>query len=235
MATVLTQALDLVASSDEAASAVMVGRAFHTALEPYGLRASYSRAYGAPVRTSELVYARVSPPGWEEAYAREKLGTGNFLVRESRWRSTPFAWSTLPRVEPNDSKFWAVLHDYGFTDGLGVPCHGPNGYLGVVSLAFESLPGLAPDERRAIEVASLIVHDRMRALATVPERLAESLSARERDCLGFVAEGKSDWEIGVILSISQTTAHTHVENAKRKLGARTRAQACARAVALGLV
>ena len=50
-----------------------------------------------------------------------------------------------------------------------------------------------------------------------------------------MAEGKSDWEIGVILGVCQATAHTHVENAKRKLGAKSRPQAVARAVRLGIV
>lgn len=54
------------------------------------------------------------------------------------------------------------------------------------------------------------------------------LSPRERDCLVFVAQGKSDWEIGMILGVSKTTAHTHIENAKRKLDCRTRAQAVVR-------
>lgn len=58
--------------------------------------------------------------------------------------------------------------------------------------------------------------------------LAARLSPRERDCIAFVAQGKSDWEIGVILGVSRTTAHSHVENAKRKLDCRTRAQAVGR-------
>lgn len=69
--------------------------------------------------------------------------------------------------------------------------------------------------------------------AATPESAAPRLTARERDCLTFVAEGKSDWEIGVILGVSQATAHAHVENAKRKLGCRTRAQAVARAYVSG--
>jgi len=45
-----------------------------------------------------------------------------------------------------------------------------------------------------------------------------------------VAEGKSDWEISVILGISETTARFHVDNARQKLGAVSRAHAVARLV-----
>uniref|UniRef100_UPI0025DF53BB helix-turn-helix transcriptional regulator n=1 Tax=uncultured Phenylobacterium sp. TaxID=349273 RepID=UPI0025DF53BB len=54
------------------------------------------------------------------------------------------------------------------------------------------------------------------------------LTARERDALSWVAEGKSDWEIAVILGLSETTVRFHVDNARRKLGAVNRAQAVAR-------
>ena len=57
---------------------------------------------------------------------------------------------------------------------------------------------------------------------------ALNLTARESDALSWVAEGKSDWEIAVILGLSETTVRFHVDNARKKLGAVNRAQAVAR-------
>jgi len=54
---------------------------------------------------------------------------------------------------------------------------------------------------------------------------APILSARERQCLGLAAEGKSDWAISQILNISEHTVHKHIEAAKRRLGVATRVQA----------
>jgi DNA-binding CsgD family transcriptional regulator len=51
------------------------------------------------------------------------------------------------------------------------------------------------------------------------------LSKREAECLAWVTEGKSDWDISEILSISQWTVHEHIERAKSKLGVRSRIQA----------
>jgi DNA-binding CsgD family transcriptional regulator len=59
---------------------------------------------------------------------------------------------------------------------------------------------------------------------------ARPLTPRERECLRWVAAGKTDWEIGQILTISEQTAHGYVQNALAKLGARTRAQAVALAM-----
>jgi DNA-binding CsgD family transcriptional regulator len=57
-----------------------------------------------------------------------------------------------------------------------------------------------------------------------------NLTPRERECLKWVAAGKTDWEISQILNISEQTAHGYVQNALIKLGARTRAQAVAQAL-----
>lgn len=51
------------------------------------------------------------------------------------------------------------------------------------------------------------------------------LTKRQREALNQVALGKSDWEIAVLLGVSQSTVHEHIEAAKRRLGVRTRVQA----------
>jgi len=58
------------------------------------------------------------------------------------------------------------------------------------------------------------------------------LTQRERECLTWVASGKTDREISEILSISPATVHKHINNSMRKLNATTRAHAVALAIAL---
>ena len=61
------------------------------------------------------------------------------------------------------------------------------------------------------------------------------MTPRERESLGFVADGKTDWEISVILGVSEATVRFHVDNARRKLGATNRAQAVARLMSRGAI
>ncbi len=61
------------------------------------------------------------------------------------------------------------------------------------------------------------------------------LSCREKEVLDWLKQGKSSWEISVILDISERTVNFHVYNIMRKLGATNRAQAVAVAASLGLV
>jgi DNA-binding CsgD family transcriptional regulator len=64
---------------------------------------------------------------------------------------------------------------------------------------------------------------------------AITLSQRERDCLNWTAQGKSSWDIGMILAISENTVNFHVKNAMRKLGSTSRIVAVLKAVRLGLI
>ena len=61
------------------------------------------------------------------------------------------------------------------------------------------------------------------------------LTTRERDCLSWVATGRSTKVIAEVLRLSPATVNEYITNATRKLRASSRAQACARALLLGLV
>jgi DNA-binding CsgD family transcriptional regulator len=109
------------------------------------------------------------------------------------------------------------------------------GYLGVTSLCFERLGDVAPEEQAAIGFAATALHHRMRALAPPGVTETASLSPRERDCIALIADGWTDWEISELLGVSETTVITHVQNARRKLGAKSRAQAVAICMSAGVI
>jgi len=61
------------------------------------------------------------------------------------------------------------------------------------------------------------------------------VSARELECLKWIAEGKTAWEAGVILGISERTVRFHLNAAREKLDCLTTTQAVAKAVAQQLI
>jgi len=78
------------------------------------------------------------------------------------------------------------------------------------------------------------------ALATIsatilPNAVTPLLSTREMEVLDWLKQGKSSWDISVILDISERTVNFHVYNITRKLGATNRPQAVAVAARLGLI
>jgi DNA-binding CsgD family transcriptional regulator len=61
------------------------------------------------------------------------------------------------------------------------------------------------------------------------------LSARELEVLQWTLAGKTAWEVGAILGISQGTAAQYVNHAARKLGAVNKHQAALKALRLGWI
>ncbi len=225
--------IDLIDGPLDGGTAGEVGRRFFHALVPFGIRATYARSYSSLPAHHVASYSRISPAGWEKAYADENFDRVNFMTRALKRTMRPFVWSTVPLIDPGERRLADALHDFRVPDGIAVPCAGPNGEGGVFSLGFERMAGISPAERVAIEIAALTLHNRMSLLARTPSRTASVLTARERDCIAYIAEGKSDNDIAAHLGVSVSTVITHVQNARRKLGAKTRAQAVAVCLASG--
>lgn len=61
------------------------------------------------------------------------------------------------------------------------------------------------------------------------------LTERERECLIWIAQGKTSWEASVILGISESTTTFHLRNAVLKLKASNRTHAVAKALQSGII
>lgn len=100
------------------------------------------------------------------------------------------------------------------------------------------------DERLAMMIDILLPH----LLSTLARVLANEaradgdskrpsglITAREVEVLTWVRDGKTNDEIADILGLSMLTVKNHLRNAMKKLVVRTRGQAVAKAIALGLL
>ncbi len=126
---------------------------------------------------------------------------------------------------------------YGYKDVFAVPIHGPGSLQGVVSLAAAKTLNLDAAERAVVETMARVVWERCRTSdgfgISTPDRA--HLSPRGIECLQWAAAGKSDADIATLVGISEATAHFHIEQAKKKLGVKTRVEAVAVAVLQGLI
>ncbi len=108
----------------------------------------------------------------------------------------------------------------------------------LLSAVLEARQGGHPDATRipARYLAKLLaILAQESAAPGVGERFSEPLSERELEVLALVAAGKSNGEIASSLFVSLSTVKTHINNLYRKLGARSRTQAIARARELDLI
>jgi len=119
---------------------------------------------------------------------------------------------------------------------------GASGFLGKNVTADELLGGirmvasgdslLSPAATRSLIARFLATPDR--SDGPTP-RVLENLTPREREMVVLVADGKSDDEIAEEACLSPLTVRTHVQRAKTKMEARSRAQLVAIAYQVGLV
>ncbi len=224
----------LLAPSAEAAS---VG--FFKAARRRGASYLQTRVYRRPAAplTSANHYAagglvkRIAPAGWPGSAAFNYICFDRnpllAAIREgrTRYRFSDFA----PREDASFDDYWDALGEAGIGEALCATSYGPGGAIASLHLGF-SAADLAGDESLGLQLAGLVLTERLRTLARPASEPPVRLTDRERDSLAFVAEGKTDWEISVIMGVSEATARFHVDNARRKLSAVNRAQAVARLV-----
>jgi DNA-binding CsgD family transcriptional regulator len=109
-------------------------------------------------------------------------------------------------------------------EGLVVPVHADGQAHWYVAFA-----GISPDlSARAQSVVGAAVQAAFGRIRELSERSQPDLTRRETQCLRWVADGKTDRQVAVILEISPRTVRFHIDNAKVKLGVATRIQAVAK-------
>ena len=166
---------------------------------------------------------------WQSTYL-ESIFADDPLVHEARRRVSPFTWSELwaeGDLPPAVREIIAIGRQHGWTDGFAVPIHGPAGYMALVSFEGGKIE-LSSTDRSVLLALAHAAHQRGRALheqgkGQAMQRL--KLTRRELQAMHWVSRGKTDADIAAILKLSVATVHGYVEQAKRKLGVRSRSQA----------
>ncbi|MBS0251975.1 MAG: LuxR family transcriptional regulator [Proteobacteria bacterium] len=212
---------------------------FSRCIAEYGYSASACGAFHLATEKGDRLkfYFRNWPERWAALYAQRNFALHDFTISEARRKSGVYSW--LPaklgrQLSPKENMFWEAMGEFGWTDGLSIPIHGPRGQLAFVTMAGSSQL-LTPIVRARLQFFALLTHARARAILQVdPERgPRDLLTPRELECLRKVGAGKSDRAIGEELGIARTTVKYYLEHARQKLGVRTRAQALAQLVLWG--
>ena len=180
------------------------------------------------------------PQDWTNYYFDQGYVRLDPAYKRSLGSLLPFQWTDvtdLPTLTRPERLVMDEADAAGLKNGIVVPIHGPKNYAGFVSLAGQP-DRFAPQVPLDLQVMAIHFHHRLRDLlkeAGRPRQDGPMLTPREAECLVWLAEGKSDWEIGEILTVSHHTVKTHVERIKRKFGVRTRVQAVVEAIRTGQI
>jgi DNA-binding CsgD family transcriptional regulator len=179
-------------------------------------------------------------PEYQRIYQDRHFITRDPTVTHCQSSTAPLVWNE-GMYSPASFEIMEEARRFGLGHGLSVAVHESATAKSMLSLArdkpFE--PG-SPEERRlregaAVLASALHVATQRLVMPALFAQLAPTLTAREKTCLHWVAQGKSDGVIADILHTSSSAVHFHVTNVLKKLQVSSRAQAVAKAVALGLL
>jgi len=178
------------------------------------------------------------PEGWIREYAAASAFARDALVRASFETRSPLSWSDATKrlAKPNALP---LCRDFGMRHGHVAGLEPL--YAGRASslLCFAGTTG-RPDRRARVVLRHLLPHLHLAlqlALGepTAPPTPGPALSSRETEVLQWLKEGKTSWDISMILGIRERTVNFHAANIMRKLGAVNRVQAVAVALRRGLI
>lgn len=183
------------------------------------------------------------PKAWLVKYMTDHFERLDPVAKAVQGRSNYVLWQD---VRDQAADFFAHADEHGLSYGISMPVAGFGTELHNINLARTEQ--VTAEEVRDTEffirnMAHYTGEQLLRILETEKiEREKESgkkgeadLSPREVECLRWVADGKTSWEIATILEIAERTVIFHLQNAKRKLGAAGRHQAAVKAASLGFL
>lgn len=155
----------------------------------------------------------------------------------------PYTWSSIrlnPRLSKRQKLIFDEAREFGLVHGISVPIHGPEGGLAVLSFASDA-PETEFNEvwnarRDDLSLVGAYTQEAMLRNARREQAYAPvQLTGRERECLSWTSRGKTTWEVGEILSISEKTVLYHLANAMRKLDVYSKHHAVVKALIMGLI
>jgi len=190
---------------------------------------------------SEFIAVDNTPSGYVDAFEDTGMARRDPVMQHCKKNSVPIIWNQDTYVSAGVGDKWDAQARYGYRTGIAMALHLPQGrhfFLGVDR--DQSLPTDRLELTRIVADLQLFAVHAQEAAARImlpatPDPALPSLTPREIEALRWTMEGKTAWEVGNILGISERTAVLHVNNAAHKLGCINKHQAVLKALRLGLI
>ncbi len=190
---------------------------------------------------SEFIAVDNTPAEFGQTYADPTLQRRDPVMQHCKRQSVPIIWDQDTYLEQGLGELWEQQATFGYCTGIAMALHLPEGKHFQFGVDRDQPLPRDPDELQRIvaDLQLFAVHAQDAALrllvppAQQPERPA--LTPRELEVLRWTMEGKTAWEVGTVLGISERTVVFHVNNAMHKLGTVNKQQAVLKALRLGLI
>src|SRR5215472_3169833 len=203
----------------------------------YALGHHVSRAQAGPNTIRIVDY----PDLWTDMIIARGYYTDDPVMAASERSAAAFDWFDLPDIIELTERHVEIIeaaHDVGIGNGFVIPVHIPGEYPGSCTFTVRTGRSLPVANFPAAQYVGCFAFEAARRMSPAIAKFrpqgetstSQTLTQRQSDCLLLVAKGKSDWDIGRLLGISDQTVHKHIEESKRRYGVPTRMQLVIRAL-----
>lgn len=181
------------------------------------------------------------PEAWRNHYSKSNYIVHDPTVAHCQSHTAPLIWSESIFGGAHSLALWEEARSYGIEFGISVPVHERIGTKSMISLVRDRPLDEDPRETAKLLAAAKVLSScaHFAASRLFSQKFKESphpsLTLQEKGCLRWVSQGKTAWEIGRIMIISEPTVVFHLKNLMKKLDVVNRSQALAVAIRLGLV
>lgn len=193
------------------------------------------------VAGTEFISVDNTPQAYSNAFRDTGVMRRDPVMQHCRKQSVPIIWDQQTYTGQGLGELWEEQAQFGYNTGIAMALHLPEGRHFVLGVDRDKpLPTDATELQRVVADLQLFaVHAQEAALRLLlPETMRPekpALTPRELEALHWTMEGKTAWEVGAILGISERTAVLHVNNAMHKLGCVSKHAAVLKALRLGLI
>lgn len=217
-------------------------RSFESAIARLGYRYFACGSHVDPLKPNNAVMLLNYPRAWVEAYSELQLHKIDPVFAKAESSGVPFFWDEpafLGTATAEQRRMMSEARAFGIEHGYTIPVHSPRSPI-PIHASCSVIPERGRPHRHghlAVQLMAGYLFESAARLTSAPPDGAKppKLSPRQRQCLELAAQGKTDWEIGMILGISEHTVHTHIEAVKRKLNVTSRQTAIVCSLAWGLI
>ncbi len=190
---------------------------------------------------AEFITVDNTPRAFKETFQNPTKGRRDPVMQHCKRASVPIIWDQATYVRDGLGEMWEEQARFGYASGIALALHMPEGrhfFMGVDR--DRPVPQDAGELTRIVadlQLFAVYAQDAaQRILApSLVNPSAPSLTPRELEALRWTMEGKTAWEVGDLLGITERTAVLHVSNATHKLGCVNKHQAVLKALRLGLL
>jgi len=241
--------VDLIEFIEQTSKAETVGQLFsllENVMENYGFdRVLFSLMtdHASIGKPSGHGIMRNYPGEWMAYYADRKYEDADPVRQYVVQAPAPFTWSFLEdhlQLMPDQQKVMDEAREAGLYHGIAIPMRGPMGAIAGIGAASSAAGGsdISRDTLALVNAACQQFYASFIGLEqkTVPSaQEGVSLTEREKEVLKWCAQGKTTWEIGVILGLSEAGVLFHLRNVMKKFNTSSRVYAVMQAVRFGLI